>query len=102
LQGQSLDSISIAGVASVRRDPSKEPAGGWKKEAETVVFAGFGGNPLQNARWYARSVLGRVFGQAAIDEELNAYRDEAGQERPLPLRSLAKKAGNRNTEGAEA
>jgi hypothetical protein len=87
LRGQSLDFIAIAGVASVRRDPAKEPAGGWKREADTIVRAGFGKNPAANSRWYARSTLGAEFGQAAVDEELNAYRDEAGQERPLSGRA---------------
>lgn len=45
LKGKTLDTISVAGVASVRRNPDKEPVEGWAREAHTIVLASFDENP---------------------------------------------------------
>lgn len=82
LKNKDLADMVIAGVASVRRAPKNEPAGGWSNEAKTIVLVGFGKSPAR-FDWYARSVLGQRFGQQVVDEEIDGYRSDAGQERPL-------------------
>ena len=74
--------MAVAGVACVRRDSKNQPAGGWVQEARTIVRVGFGDSPT-TFEWYARSTLGKKFGQALVDEEIDGYRQEAGQEAPL-------------------
>jgi hypothetical protein len=91
LKGKTLDTILVAGVASVRRNPDNKLVEGWAREARTIVLASFDEN--SKAKWYNRSMLGQEFGQAAVDEELDAYRNDAGQERPLPSTRKAKRAG---------
>jgi len=81
LVSQDLADMAIAGVASVQRSWDKSPLNGWRTEAKTIVLVGFGPEPGQFS-WYARSVLGRRFGQQAIDEEIDGYRSDAGQDRP--------------------
>jgi hypothetical protein len=81
LRDKWIEDICIAGVAPVRRYQKNEPKGGWQKETKMFILAGFGEKP--QLKWYYRSVLGGEFGQEAIDEEIDAYRKDAGQERPL-------------------
>ncbi|KIW86660.1 uncharacterized protein Z519_12715 [Cladophialophora bantiana CBS 173.52] len=89
LENVRFEQMAIAGVASDRRDPKKEPAGGWAQQARTLVLAGFGDNP--KFVWYPRSTLGQRFGQALVDEEITAFRIEAGQEEPLqPTRRVSR------------
>ena len=83
LNDKSLDMASFSGVASVERDPKNAPKGGWAREVTTIALVGFGEQPTSFA-WYTRSTLGRAFGQSAVDEEINQFREAAGQERPLP------------------
>ncbi|KAK5077822.1 Chaperone protein dnaJ [Lithohypha guttulata] len=82
LKNKDLAEMVIAGVASVRRALDKEPANGWSTRAKTIVLVGFGEQPTHFA-WYARSVLGQRFGQQVVDDEIDGYRSDAGQERPL-------------------
>lgn len=82
LKNKEFADMAIAGVASVRRAPKNEPANGWSTEAKTIVLVDFGEQPTHFA-WYARSVLGQRFGQQVVDEEIDRYRSDAGQERPL-------------------
>ena len=84
LENKRYEELVMAGVASDRRDPGKEPANGWAQQAKTTVRVGFGDNPT-TFTWYTRSTLGQRFGQALVDEDINGYRADAGQEAPLPL-----------------
>ena len=83
LENKKHEEMVMAGVASDRRDPGKEPANGWAQQAKTIVRVGFGDSPT-TFTWYTRSTLGQRFGQALIDEEIDSYRADAGQEAPLP------------------
>lgn len=80
---EKFEEMVITGVASDRRDPDKEPAGGRAQEAESIVRVGSGTN-ADKLTWYARSTLGQRFGQAPVDEEINGFRVDADQEAPLP------------------
>ncbi|KAL6240918.1 hypothetical protein RBB50_012177 [Rhinocladiella similis] len=51
LEHEKFEEMVIAGVASDRRDPGKEPAVGWAQEAKTIVRVGFGTNP-DKFIWY--------------------------------------------------
>ena len=82
LENKKHEEMVMAGVASDRRDPGKEPANGWTQQAKTIVRVGFGDNPA-TFTWYTRSTLGQRFGQALVDEDINGYRADAGQEAPL-------------------
>jgi hypothetical protein len=46
LEDKKFDEMAIAGVASDRSDPRKEPVDGWAQQARTIVRVGFGENPL--------------------------------------------------------
>ena len=81
----------IAGVASNRRDPRKEPAKGWAQHARTIALTGFGDNPTEFT-WYNRSSLGHRFGQALVDEEMAAFRADVGQDVPLAPKRRASKS----------
>ena len=83
LKEQKFEGMVIAGVASDRRDPGKEPPNGWAQQARTIVRVGFGDNPTKFI-WYTRSTLGQRFGQVLVDEEIMGFSIDAGQEEPLP------------------
>lgn len=78
LEGKEFEDMMIAGVASDRRDPKKEPVDGWSRQPRTIVVVGFGNNPTRFA-WYTRSALGTKFGQALVDEEIDGYRTDSGE-----------------------
>ena len=58
LRNKKFEEMVIAGVASDRRDPGKEPVDGWAQQAKTIVLVGFGDNPTKFT-WYTRSTLGQ-------------------------------------------
>ncbi|KAK5342341.1 hypothetical protein LTR43_012496, partial [Exophiala xenobiotica] len=76
LKDRAFADMNIAGVASVRRDPSK----GYSNYPMTIVLVTFKNEPA--VVWLARSVLGAVYGQAPINEEVEGFRRDAGQELP--------------------
>ena len=96
LENQTFEDMAVAGVACVRRDSKNQPAGGWVQEARTIVRVGFGDSPT-TFEWYARSTLGKKFGQTLVDEEIDGYRQEAGQEAPL----VPSKQGKRDRKVSE-
>jgi hypothetical protein len=80
LEGKMIGDLNFFGVAPVRRDPKKEPTGGWSREPETIALISFDDNPTKY-RWYPRSDLIQEIGPVA-DHELDGYRNDAGQEIP--------------------
>ena len=100
LENEKFEEMVIAGVASDRRDPGKEPAVGWGHQAKTIVLVGFGDSPTKFT-WYTRSTLGQRFGQALIDEDITAFRLDASQGEPLPPTRKAFRPRNTPTLGSQ-